>query len=267
MDMAFAVAMKLCNAVVADIRSNTETVTLVITMLDGFGLDGMPTGSRNPYLRSFMGLLKGIFSMTAKEQDKLSLHAVIHNTKLSPLQGMQWWRPEEYCAQEAVVITDHSLPIHKQLQVYCCLGGVSLSDASNRRIQGIVVHCKTWIALASSVTAVTLLTAACPGPTVQLQRFLITRDVQACDCSLFELYEESVDGYHLHKPMGKEGGGADVEDDLLKFCDAFRRDICSRLPFPIERLNLGESSKTEEQAFENLQVLAPVLAGLLPMTG
>ena len=69
--------------------------------------------------------------------------------------------------------------------MYCYLGGGGLPAANTWLAQVLVVKCKSWVAAHSVVTAVTLLSACCPGDTNALDRKLVTTESELGTPDLF----------------------------------------------------------------------------------
>ena len=251
-ERAVALGLKICDGLAASVRSDTQMVTLAIPILSGFGLERVGTGGVEPLLRSFTQVAYEIYRSITTIEKQLQVRAFTHKAEHVEIEGTQWWSKACRSDREASAIIDANQPRQKQKRMYCYLGGGSLSDASSEHVQGIVVRCQTWESVAAAVTAVTLITAACPGHTVVLRRACVTTDCETA-VSAGNMYDDAEDAADEQRPGTPPSTAGDVGQNLVDFCEKVRTNFCTRWNISTEELCLS-TEKTVDHAYRNYAI-------------
>ena len=90
--------------------------------------------------------------------------------------GLRWYSKACQSDREAVGLIDPDRSGPKRTKVYCYLAGGGLAEASTNLAQGVVCNTKIWETAVAVRVAVSLLTAAVPGPTVFLEQWACVVD-------------------------------------------------------------------------------------------
>ena len=106
--------------------------------------------------------------------------------------GLRWYSKACRSDREAVGLIDPDRSGPTRTKVYCYLGGGGLTEASTNLAQGVVCRTKSWETAVAVCVAVSLITAAVPGPTVFLEQWACVVDgVGSSDP--FEEHEEEAE--------------------------------------------------------------------------
>ena len=109
--------------------------------------------------------------------------------------GLRWYSKACNSDREAVGLIDPDRSGPKRTRAYCYLGGGGLTEASTNLAQGVVCRTKSWETAVVVCVAVSLITAAVPGPTVFLEQWgCVVDGVGSSDAILFDEQEEEWEG-------------------------------------------------------------------------
>jgi hypothetical protein len=105
--------------------------------------------------------------------DRRELFARTHKAESVEIPELRWYSKACRSDREAVGLIDPDRSGPKRIRVYCYLGGGGLTEASTNLAQGVVCRTKSWETAAVVCVAVSLITAAVPGPTVFLEQWVV----------------------------------------------------------------------------------------------
>ena len=173
------------------------------------------------------------------------LFARTHKAESVDILGLRWYSKACRSDREAVGLIDPDRSGPKRTRVYCYLGGGGLTEASTNLAQGVVCRTKSWETAVAVCVAVSLITAAVPGPTVFLEQWACVVDgVGSSDP--FEEHEEE-------EEASLENVAA--EDLATKFREAYEmslRVLWAKIKLPSSLIMNMEADKSEEDARHNL---------------
>ena len=246
LDYALRFAIKIAPAITVDLRTENRHTQLCIPVLSCQGLDELG----NKTVEEGDILLRALMHVILQVSNEMNLaphelFARTHKAESVDILGLRWYSKACRSDREAVGLIDPDRSGPKRTRVYCYLGGGGLTEASTNLAQGVVCKTKSWETAVAVCVAVSLITAAVPGPTVFLEQWACVVDgVGSSDP--FEEHEEE-------EEASLENVAA--EDLATKFMEAFKMcldELWDKIKLPSYEIMNIEAETSEEDARHNL---------------
>jgi hypothetical protein len=174
LDHALMFGMTIAPAITADLHQHTRLTQLCIPVLVAPGLDALGykvAEEGEVMLRALIRVVQRVTQEMGLEP--LEPFARTHKAETVEILGERWYSKACGSDREAVGLINPARSGPKRTEVYCYLGGGGgLTEASTDLAQGVVCKTKSWETAVAVCVAVSLITAAVPGPTTFLEKCL-----------------------------------------------------------------------------------------------